>query len=59
MSKLSRFKIAYEDTPTPQNELVNKIEESKGVLFDETISDLEKEDNYDLAIRAAKTLYKL
>ena len=41
------------------DELVNKIEESKGVLFDETISDLEKEDNYDLAIRAAKTLYKL
>lgn len=40
------------------DELVNRIQESKDVLFDKTISDLEKEDNYDLAIKTAKTLYK-
>lgn len=40
------------------DELTDRIQESKDALFGDTISDLEKEDNYDLAIKAAKTLYR-
>ena len=40
------------------DELTDRIQESKNALFNNTISDLEKEDNYDLAIKAAKTLYR-
>jgi hypothetical protein len=39
-------------------ELKDRIENTKHQIFDETIKDIEREDNYDLAIKTAKTLYK-
>lgn len=38
-------------------ELEDKITLNKDRIFQDTITDIEKEENYDLAIRAAKVLY--